>query len=168
MAYRYVLALGSNQRHPRHGRPEQVLRAALHKLDSKGLKLESASPTVNSRPIGPSLRRYANAAVVVKTRLEPDELLSRLQRIERKFGRRRRGQRWRSRVLDLDIVLWSGGAWSSDGLTVPHVAFRNRRFVLQPMCVIAGAWRDPLTCLRPRQLLARLTRPILIPIAPLR
>jgi 2-amino-4-hydroxy-6-hydroxymethyldihydropteridine diphosphokinase len=81
-----------------------------------------------------------------------------LQSIEARFGRRRRGQRWRARVLDLDIVLWSGGAWASPGLIVPHVAFRERLFVLGPAAKIAGDWRDPVTGLSLRQLLARLKR----------
>ncbi len=158
MKQRYLIALGSNRRHHRYGRPEAVLRAALGELDRKGLTLKAASAIVGSAPIGPSLRRYANAAALVKTRLAPDELLDRLKTIERRFGRRMGGQRWSARVLDLDVVLWSGGAWSSPELTVPHVAFRQRRFVLGPAAQIAPTWRDPLTGLTMRHLLARLLK----------
>ena len=35
-------------------------------------------------------------------------MLARLKALEQDFGRRR-GRRWGPRVLDLDIVLWSGG-----------------------------------------------------------
>ncbi|HEY0960238.1 MAG TPA: 2-amino-4-hydroxy-6-hydroxymethyldihydropteridine diphosphokinase [Novosphingobium sp.] len=168
MAERYLIALGSNQRHVRYGKPEAVLRAALARLDRKGVKLEAVSRIIASRPLGPSLRCYANAAVIVKSRLEPNELLHRLHNIEYKFGRRRRGAPWRARVLDLDIILWTGGPWSSGHITVPHVSFRTRRFVLQPACAIAGDWRDPVTGLHLRHLLARLTRPAPVPIALLR
>jgi 2-amino-4-hydroxy-6-hydroxymethyldihydropteridine diphosphokinase len=58
-------------------------------------------------------------------------------------------------VLDLDIVLWSGGAWSGPGLTVPHIAFRERRFVLDPAAEVAPAWRDPVSGRTLRQLAAR-------------
>uniref|UniRef100_UPI0015771B8A 2-amino-4-hydroxy-6- hydroxymethyldihydropteridine diphosphokinase n=1 Tax=Sphingomonas bacterium TaxID=1895847 RepID=UPI0015771B8A len=75
----------------------------------------------------------------------------------RAFGRRR-GRRWGARVLDLDIVLWSGGSWRSPGLTIPHPAFRDRRFVLDPMVALAPRWRDPVTGLTIRQLAAQLTR----------
>ena len=143
-----------------------MLRAAFAALDRKGLKLKAASPTMASAPLGPSLRRYANAAALVKTRLAPDELLGRLKAIEQRFGRRVGGRRWSARVLDLDIVLWSGGAWSSPGLTIPHAEFRSRRFVLVPAVAIAPHWRDPLTALTVRHLLARLTRPRPLPIAP--
>ncbi len=146
-----------------------MLRAALAELDRKGLTLEAASPVLASAPLGPSRRRYANAAALVKSDMAPDDLLRRLQAIEYHFGRRRRGRRWRARVLDLDIVLWSGGVWASPGLTVPHPAFRERRFVLVPALAAAPPrWRDPLTGLSLRHLLARLTRPRPLPIAPSR
>lgn len=158
MKQRYLIALGSNRRHHRHGDPRGVLRAAFKALDSKGLKLKARSPILTTAPLGPSLRRYANAAALVKTELPPDELLVRLQAVERRFGRRDGGRAWSARVLDLDIALWSGGAWASPGLTVPHTALRARRFVLAPAVAIAPAWRDPLTGLTLRHLLARLNR----------
>lgn len=158
MRQRYLIALGSNQRHHRHGPPERVLAAALDALAQAGITVEAAAPVIRSAPIGPSLRRYANGAVLVTSELLPIELLAALKGIERQFGRRPGGQRWGSRVLDLDIVLWSGGAWSSPGLTVPHAAFRSRDFVLGPAAALAPGWRDPLTGLSLRQLKARLTR----------
>lgn len=136
-----------------------MLRAAFAALDAKGLKLRAVSPIMASAPLGPSLRRYANAAAVVKTKLEPEELLGRLKAIEQRFGRRRGGQRWRARVLDLDIVLWSAGPWCSPGLVVPHPEYRRRSFVLAPAAQVAADWRDPLTGLTIRHLLTRLTRP---------
>ncbi len=163
MEHRYLIALGSNIRHHRHGPPHRVLAAALAALGEAGLRLERASPVFASAPLGPSLRRYANAAVIVRCRLSPPELLARLNAIESRFGRRRGGEPWRARVLDLDIVLWSGGAWASSGLVVPHPAFRERGFVLRPAAAIAPAWRDPLGGLTLRQLLARLTRPRPVP-----
>ena len=158
MAQHYLIALGSNQRHVRHGAPERVLAAALHALDRGKLKLKGAAPVLRNAPIGPSRRRYANSAALIKTRLEPEPLLAALKAIERQFGRRRGGQRWAARVLDLDIVLWSGGAWASPSLTVPHPEFRRRRFVLGPARAVAPDWRDPVTRLTLRQLYARLLR----------
>ena len=160
MKPRYLIALGGNVRHPRYGAPPAVLRAALKALDGeKGIRLKAASRIVASAPVGPSRRRYANAAAIVRSKLDPPELLVQLQGIEQGFGRRRLGQRWGARTLDLDIVLWSGGAWVSPGLTIPHPAFRTRSFVLAPALAIARAWRDPLTGLTIAQLAARLRRP---------
>ncbi len=154
----YLIALGSNRRHHRHGAPEQVLRAVLGALNRNSIELLAASPIIASAPLGPSQRRYANGAALVRYASDPPALLARLKRIEQHFGRRRGGQRWGARVLDLDIVLWQGGAWSSAGLTVPHTAFRERRFVLGPATRLAPNWRDPLSGLTLTQLNARLTR----------
>ena len=151
---RYLIALGSNVRHHRFGPPEAVLGAALSALAAAELRVERVSRVISTAPLGPSRRRYANAAAIVATGLAPDALLCRLKTIERAFGRRA-GRRWAARVLDLDIVLWEGGAWSSPGLTVPHVAFRNRRFVLEPAAAIAPGWRDLLTGRTLRQLAGR-------------
>jgi 2-amino-4-hydroxy-6-hydroxymethyldihydropteridine diphosphokinase len=59
-------------------------------------------------------------------------------------------------VLDLDIILWSGGAWREPGLLVPHAEFRGRHFVLEPIAELAPRWRDPITGASMRQLLHRL------------
>jgi 2-amino-4-hydroxy-6-hydroxymethyldihydropteridine diphosphokinase len=44
-------------------------------------------------------------------------------------------------VLDLDIALWSGGAFRSRRLIIPHRALDRRSFVLQPLTAIAPVWR---------------------------
>jgi 2-amino-4-hydroxy-6-hydroxymethyldihydropteridine diphosphokinase len=163
MVQRYLIALGSNRRHQRHGSPERVLPAALAALAAEGIAVVAAAPILHSAPLGPSRRRYANSAALIETRLSPPDLLDQLKRIEAAFGRRSGGQRWTSRVLDLDVVLWSGGIWADPDLTVPHRAFRQRDFVLRPALALAPAWRDPITTLSLRQLHARLTRPRPIP-----
>lgn len=145
----YVVALGSNRR-GRHGAPEAELRAALAAIGG----VVKASPIIATAPLGPSRRRFANAAALVESSESPPDLLARLKRIERDFGRRR-GRRWDSRVIDLDIILWSGGAWASSGLTIPHPQFRRRGFVLQPLNAIVSGWRDPLTGRTIRQLAAQ-------------
>jgi len=83
-------------------------------------------------------------------------MLRRLKAIERDFGRRR-GRRWGPRVLDLDVVLWSGGKWRSRELNVPHPQIERRSFVLQPLAAIAPNWRvrGPLSI---RHLAERLAR----------
>jgi len=159
----YLLALGSNVRHVHHGSPHDVIRAAMAALNGHGLKVRRMSPIIQTAPLGPSRRRFANAAVLVCTEKEPPELLARLQKIERKFGRKRIGSQWRARVLDIDIALWSGGAWASKGLIIPHIALRKRDFVLRPALSIAPDWRDPLTGLTIRHLTSRLTRHLRMP-----
>lgn len=150
MTSSYVIALGSNRR-GRHGAPADEVRAALAAIGG----VVMTSKLVTTAPLGPARRRFVNAAALIETKDDPIELLARLKAIEAAFGRRR-GQRWSDRVIDLDIILWSGGAWASDGLTVPHPEFRRRDFVLRPLVAIVPDWRDPLTGLTIRQLAARL------------
>jgi 2-amino-4-hydroxy-6-hydroxymethyldihydropteridine diphosphokinase len=151
----YLIALGSNQPHRRFGAPKQVIEAALEQLD---LPVLARSAVKTSRPVGPSNRAYANAAALVETAMMPRELLDHLKALEVDFGRRARGQRWRSRVLDLDIILWSGGMWEEAGLQIPHPRFRERNFVLMPASQIAPGWRDPITRYSIAHLRARLKR----------
>ena len=140
-----------------------MLAAALEALEAAGARIVAHSAILGTAPVGPSSRRYANAAAVIETELPPEEMLAALLEIERRFGRRRRGRRWRSRVLDLDLVLWSGGAYFAPHLTIPHPEFRGRAFVLGPASAIARHWRDPATGLSLRHLHTRLTRPRPLP-----
>jgi len=148
----YAIALGSNRR-SRHGSPAQTLRAALARIGPVSVSKIRTTPA-----LGPAGRGFANAVAIVESGLDPDQLLAELKAIERAFGRRA-GRRWGPRVLDLDIVLWSGGAWGGPGPIVPHPEFRRRAFVLQPLAELVPAWRDPVTGATVRQLLARLTAP---------
>lgn len=150
----YVVALGSN-RPGRHGGPAAEVAAALGALGALGKV--TASRTIISAPVGPSLRRFCNAVALVHAADDPPGMLGRLKSIERAFGRRR-GQRWSARVIDLDIVLWSGGAFWTADLVIPHILFRDRDFVLRPLVDLAPDWRDPITHRSVRQLHARLTR----------
>ncbi len=150
--HHYVIALGSNRR-GRHGAPEREVSAAIEAVGG----VIRASPPIVTAPLGPSRRRFVNVAILIESAEDPPALLERLKAIERAFGRRR-GRRWDARVIDLDIILWSGGAWSSPRLTVPHPLFRMRGFVLLPLTRIAPEWRDPVTGLTVRQLAARCRR----------
>ena len=115
------------------------------------LGARTVSPIIRTPPLGPSIRRFANAAALVDSDLPPPAMLARLKAIERELGRRR-GRRWGARPIDLDIILWSAGSWRARVLTVPHKAFRLRAFVLVPLAAIAGGWRDPVTHRSVRQL----------------
>jgi 2-amino-4-hydroxy-6-hydroxymethyldihydropteridine diphosphokinase len=135
----YAIAIGSNRPHGRHGRPAGVIEAAIARLDQE-FGLFDVSPIVINPAHGGAGRDFANAVALVESDVEPMEMLSRLKVLEAEFGRRP-GRRWGPRVLDLDIVLWSGGKLRSRRLTIPHPQLAKRTFVLQPLAAIAPGWR---------------------------
>ena len=151
----YAIALGSNRRHLRHGRPAGVVAAAIAMLDAR-YDLFDASPIILNRAVGGAGRDFANAVALVESPLEPRAMLAGLKAIERDFGRRR-GRRWGERVLDLDLVAWSGGRFASRGLTIPHSRLAEREFVLGPLAAVAPEWRIDGTR-TPRHLLSRLAK----------
>lgn len=135
----YAIAIGSNRRHIRHGRPAGVVEAAIAQLDSE-FGLFDASPIILNKAVGGAGRDFANAVALVESGLEPPEVLRRIKALEREFGRRP-GKHWAARVLDLDIALWSGGRFRSNALRIPHYGLEARPFVLQPLAAIAPGWR---------------------------
>jgi 2-amino-4-hydroxy-6-hydroxymethyldihydropteridine diphosphokinase len=153
----YAIALGSNRRHGRHGAPTGVLRAALAALAELGV-IGAVSRIRATPAMGGAGRGFANAVAMLESPLAPDEMLAELKRLERGFGRRP-GRRWAPRVLDLDIILWSEGAWGGPGPTIPHPEYRDRDFVLGPLAEVAPGWRDPMSGRNVRQLRARLAKP---------
>ena len=107
----YAIAIGSNRSHGRFGRPPGVVEEAIGRLDEQ-FGLFDASPIILNKAHGGAGRDFANAIALVDSALLPPHMLRSLKRMEREFGRRR-GRRWGSRVLDLDIIAWSGGNWRS-------------------------------------------------------
>ena len=135
----YAIALGSNRRHVRYGRPAGVVEAAIAVLDEK-FDLFDASPIILNKAIGGAGRDFANAVALVESPLEPEAMLASLKATERAFGRRP-GKRWGERVLDLDLVAWDGGPFQSPSLSIPHPRLEERDFVLGPLAAIAPGWR---------------------------
>ncbi len=151
----YAIAIGSNRPHGRHGRPSSVVRAAIARLEAE-FGLFDASPIVLNPAIGGAGRDFANAVTLIESGLDPSAMLAALQNLERDFGRRP-GRRWAARVLDLDILAWSGGSVTLRGLIVPHPRLATRAFAIGPLAMIAPQWRliGPLTA---RHLATRLAR----------
>lgn len=76
---------------------------------------------------------YINAVAVLSTQLSAWELLQALQNIEQQQGRQRVAQRWQSRTLDLDILLYDDLQQTDAQLQLPHPGLAERAFVLYPL-----------------------------------
>ncbi len=156
----YLIALGSNRRHHIYGSPRNILISALEAIEQEFISIFNHSNIIESAAIGPSMRNYANSAAIIISPLMPDDLLYKIKKIESYYGNRR-GQKWSARCLDIDIILWSEGIWSSARpyLSIPHPHYYIRNFVLYPAAQIAGDWRDPIQNLSINQILFRKCAP---------
>ncbi|MEL6860160.1 MAG: 2-amino-4-hydroxy-6-hydroxymethyldihydropteridine diphosphokinase, partial [Pseudomonadota bacterium] len=125
----YVIALGSNL-----GDRRQNLETALSRLEDHPLiQLVQASHIYETPPWGDlNQGAFYNACVRIKTRLSPDALLEFCLGTEVSMGRMR-DKKWGPRLIDLDIVWWSGGKVDTDHLTIPHPFAHIRAFVLVPL-----------------------------------
>jgi 2-amino-4-hydroxy-6-hydroxymethyldihydropteridine diphosphokinase len=60
------------------------------------------------------------------------------------LGRVRKGNKYTSRIIDLDILLFGNRIIENDSLSVPHPMMHERRFVLIPLCEIAPDLVHPI------------------------
>jgi len=124
------LGLGSNV-----GDRESHLRAAVAALRERGVEVEAVSSTYETEPVGEVLDQpdFLNAAVRIRTNLEPEELLDVCKSIEVEHGRVLGARRHAPRPLDVDLLLLGDIELESDRLTLPHREVTSRRFVLAPL-----------------------------------
>lgn len=124
---RVVIGLGANL----GDRLATLERAAADIAALDGVTVLRASPVYESAPHGPPQPDFLNAALLIETTLELDNLLARLLDIETALGRVRR-ERWGPRIIDLDI-LFADTPHTSAHLTVPHPHLHERAFALAPL-----------------------------------
>jgi 2-amino-4-hydroxy-6-hydroxymethyldihydropteridine diphosphokinase len=136
------------------GAPAKTIAAAIERLAECG-RVTAHSALYRTAPVGyVDQPAFVNAAVLLETELAPLPLLDALLGIERSFGRdRAAGPPKGPRTLDLDLLLYKRGRLcepaddlvvDEPGLTLPHPAMHQRRFVLAPLGEIAPEWRHPV------------------------
>ncbi len=124
------LGLGSNV-----GDREEHLRAAVESLREHGVEVEAVSSFYETEPVGEVLDQpdFLNAAVRIRTELEPEELLDLCKALEVERGRAFDRPRHSPRPLDVDLLLLGEIELSNERLTLPHPEVTSRRFVLEPL-----------------------------------
>lgn len=124
------LGLGSNV-----GDRESHLHAAIELLSGRGVEVEAVSSTYETEPVGEVLDQadFLNAAIRIRTELDPDELLDLCKEIEVARGRQLDAPRHSPRPLDVDLLLLGDLELTSERLTLPHPEVTSRRFVLAPL-----------------------------------
>ena len=102
-----------------------------------GVVVLARSSLYESAPVGYDRQDdFVNAVARIKTGLNPQELLDKLQTIENTMGRDREGPRFGPRTIDLDLLLFDEDVLRLKNLTVPHPRMHERRFVLEPLVEI--------------------------------
>jgi 2-amino-4-hydroxy-6-hydroxymethyldihydropteridine diphosphokinase len=86
---------------------------------------------------------FLNCAVKLDTEKMPKQLLKGILDLERDMGRRRTRSKG-PRNIDIDILLFGTSIVETKGLTIPHPALHQRRFVLEPLAEIAADVRHPV------------------------
>jgi 2-amino-4-hydroxy-6-hydroxymethyldihydropteridine diphosphokinase len=124
------LGLGSNV-----GDRQSHLRAAVAALPEYGAEVEAVSSAYETEPVGEVLDQpdFLNAAVRIRTELEPEALLEACKAIEVEQGRMLAAGRHSPRPLDIDLLLLGDLELSTERLTLPHPEVTSRRFVLEPL-----------------------------------
>ena len=124
------LGLGSNV-----GDSAGHLRAAVALLPRRGVEVEAVSSLYATEPVGEILDQadFLNAALRVRTDLEPEALLDVCKSVEAERGRHFDARRHSPRPLDVDLLLLGGIELATDRLTLPHREVTTRRFVLVPL-----------------------------------
>jgi len=131
------LSLGSNV-----GDREANLRSAIERLRAVG-KVEAVSSFYETEPVEFTAQPwFLNCVVELNTEKMPKQLLGRILAIEQEMGRRRTLKKG-PRTIDIDILLFGSSIIEAKGLTVPHPAMHERRFVLEPLTEIAPDVRHP-------------------------
>ncbi len=127
------LGIGSNL-----GNRRKNIKLAVKKINAlKNTCVLKESKVIESLPAGgPSGQPdFLNAALKIKTKLSPINLLKELKRIEKDLGRTKTA-RFGPRVIDLDILLYGDRIMRGERLTIPHPRMFGRDFVTRPLAEV--------------------------------
>lgn len=132
------LSLGSNV-----GDRQANLETAIEKLRRLGT-VTAVSSFYETEPVEVHQQPwFLNCVVQLETEAMPRQLLARVLDIEKAMGRKRTQEKG-PRNIDIDILLFARSVVEAKGLTIPHRAMHERRFVLEPLAEIAPEVRHPV------------------------
>ncbi|MBP1838320.1 2-amino-4-hydroxy-6-hydroxymethyldihydropteridine diphosphokinase [Formosa algae] len=140
MAKHVYISIGSNK-----GDRFQNLQLAVNRMFDLIGAVENLSKVYTSPAFGFESDPFLNACLIVKTELQPDEVMQTLLDIETALGRTRtEGAGYEARVIDLDIIFIEDEIINTELLKVPHPEMQKRKFVLLPLNDIASKLEHPV------------------------
>jgi len=121
------------------------LEAARELSNLSHVRIARLSPLYETAPVGgPPQGDFINAAILVETSANAEDLLRSALMIELRHGRVRR-ERFGPRTLDIDVLWVDGEVVDRPWLTVPHPRLLERAFALRPLLDVMPTARDPRT-----------------------
>ncbi|MDD5327139.1 MAG: 2-amino-4-hydroxy-6-hydroxymethyldihydropteridine diphosphokinase [Phycisphaerae bacterium] len=134
------IGLGSNL-----GDRKSFIHKALKMLtETKDIEVVRLSDILETAPLGGANQPdYLNAVAQIKTALTAEDLHKILIGIEASLGRTR-NEKWSSRNIDLDILLFGDEIINSPRLTIPHSQMHLRSFVLKGLCQLDAELLHPV------------------------
>lgn len=136
------LGLGSNL-----GDRGENLYQAISNIEERIGKVIATSAFYVTEPVGfESANQFLNAVCLVKTKLQPLEVLQETQAIEKDMGRTGKSvnKSYTDRIIDIDLLLFDREIFESPNLILPHPHLHERPFVLLPLAEIAGEYIHPV------------------------
>lgn len=123
--------------------PAQHVRAAVAALREQFSDV-TLSSVYESKAVGFDGDNFYNLVAAAKTDRSVHDVTRVLREIEDRFGRDRRGPRFSSRTVDLDLLLYDDLVLNEGGLVLPREEIIKNAFVLQPLAEIAPQLQHPL------------------------
>ena len=134
------LAIGSNL-----GNKINNIDIAKVKLEKYKIKIiKCSSNYISESWPNPSMPKYINIIIKIKTSLSPLELLKICNLVELELGRVR-GKRNIPRTCDIDIIDYDKKILNqkNNQLILPHPQMIKRNFVLLPLFEVDKSWKHP-------------------------
>lgn len=134
------IGLGSNL-----GDRRRFISDAVKMLEqTPGIEGVQATKPTETMPLGGLEQpKYLNSVAEIRTSLSAQVLHKRLKEIEDALGRKR-GDKWASRTIDLDLLLFGDEIIQTKTLTIPHPETHLRAFVLADLCKLDAKLMHPI------------------------
>jgi 2-amino-4-hydroxy-6-hydroxymethyldihydropteridine diphosphokinase len=134
------LGIGTNL-----GDRERNVEMAIEKIEEHIGRILQSSSVYETPPWGLEAENdFLNMVVSVETSLTPSEIIKKIASIELTMGRDRNQNRYSSRIIDIDILLYDDLVITEKGLKIPHRLMHERKFVLVPLCELAPDLIHPI------------------------
>ncbi|MCT4621057.1 MAG: 2-amino-4-hydroxy-6-hydroxymethyldihydropteridine diphosphokinase [Marinisporobacter sp.] len=126
---RAYLGIGSNMGNTK----ENIDKTIALLKENNHIKVSNISSYYETEPVGYKDQDwFLNIVVEIDTDLNPYELLSYCQHIEKNL-KRKRIIRWGPRTIDVDVLLYENFTSTDENLIVPHPRMHERAFVMIPL-----------------------------------